>query len=905
MIPSSPRFGRLFAGLLALTLGLLAVGWLTIGVAAQNPPKKEEEEDPAKPKLKAPPKVEEEDPTPTKQPPRKGEEVEDPRARPKKVIVVDDEVPGKPPPVARPADEAAPEIDDLLRRTKNAAVRELLRSASVPHDLVTAPPFSSGGTHYSVEPLTHYYPETNPKFPNGTLVAWPLDQDWKRMEKQREFGSRLPSRVRPFEEVVADDVSAFFARKFDELDSKDPQYLTRRDMLQAGEAALAAAERFHESAREKGPRQGPEWEPVGEKLRDTLFGVKMQLLAMTAVAGNWDATAAQAVRLAAAFPRPEQREAVAALLADLVKRRMDGELTHDKAKEARERLEEIERTFPGSAAAKPITARLRDIAQGHLDAAKALTNQPQKAAEELRMAAEVFPRLPGLSDQLHEVDRSYPILRVGVRELPREMLPGLATTDVERQVGELLFESLVRVRPQRDGGQRYEPVLASRLPRLVPLGRQFQLARGASWSNGEPVTAADVRATVLLLKDPKWPGHDPALAKLIEKAELGDTFLDLKLNQGFFDPLSLMTFKVLPAGVEKQPNQASKHPVGSGPYILKGELDEKTGKGLLFVASVSYGARANKERLPHIREIRFLQTADPVDALREGKVDLVADVPGPRVKELRATSGVLVDGPLTTRRVYFLAVNHRNPVLRDSPKLRRALALAIDRDKILTDYFRGDLGKTVHHALNGPFPVGSWACDPKNVPDLYQPGEAQALAKQAAERLGRDSITLHLKYPKDEPGVPAAMQYLSTSVANATGGIIKIELTPSDPYDLRKDVERLNDYDLAYYHLDHASEAYWLGPLFDPDSTDRGGSNYMGYTDGALTSLLEQAKNHRDFAKVQQATWLVHRKLYQDMPLIPLWQLDTFVARRREVQPAYVDPLLLFGDVERWEKSAK
>ncbi len=806
MIPSSSRFGRLFVGLLALALGLLAVGWLTIGVAAQNPPKKEEEEEPTKPKLKQPPKVEEEDPTPAK-PPRKGEEVEDPRARPKKVIIVDDDVPGKPPPVARPPDDSAPDIDELLRRTKNTTVRDLLRSAAHPHDVVTVPPLSNPNNIF-VEPLTHYYSEENPKFPNGSIETWPFNQDWKRAAKPREFGSRLPLRVRPFEEAVARDVSDFFARKFDQLDPKHAQYLTRREVLQAGEAALAAAERFHESAREKGPRQGPEWEPVGEKLRDTLFGVKMQLLAMTAATGNWEATAAQAGRLAAAFPKPEQREAVVVLLADLVKRRMEGELTHEKAKEARERLEEIERTFPGSEAAKPITQRLRDVAQGHLNSAKE-KKDPQKAAEELRLAAEVFPRLPGLSDQLHEVDRSYPILRVGVRELPREMLPGLATTDVERQVGELLFEGLIRVRPQRNGGQLYEPVLAAGLPRLVPLGRQFHLARGASWSNGESVTAADVRATVLLLKDPQWPGHDPALAKLIEKAELGDTFLDLKLNQGFFDPLSLMTFKVLPAGVEKQPNQASKHPIGSGPYILKGELDEKNGKGLVFVASVSYGARSPKEKdknqnpLPHIREIRFLQCADPVDALREGKVDLVADVPGPSVNKLRKTDGVVVDGPLATRRVYFLAVNHRNPVLRDSPQLRRALALAIDREKILTDYFRGDLGKTVHHALNGPFPVGSWACDPKNVPtELFRPDDALTLAKQAAERLGRDSITLHLKYPKDEPDVQRAMQYLSTSVGNATGGIIKIELTPDeahalDAHDLRKDVERLNDYDLG------------------------------------------------------------------------------------------------------------
>jgi ABC-type oligopeptide transport system substrate-binding subunit len=119
-------------------------------------------------------------------------------------------------------------------------------------------------------------------------------------------------------------------------------------------------------------------------------------------------------------------------------------------------------------------------------------------------------------------------------------------------------------------------------------------------------------------------------------------------------------------------------------------------------------------------------------------------------------------------------------------------------------------------------------------------------------------------------------------------------------------VERTHNYELAYYHYDHPSEAYWIAPLFDldPGATGSNGSNYLGFIDGELQSMFVQAQNYRDFNEVRQATNIIHRMLYEKMPLIPLWQLDTFLAHRNGVnlERADIDPLLIFNDVEHWTK---
>src|SRR5262249_41609376 len=102
------------------------------------------------------------------------------------------------------------------------------------------------------------------------------------------------------------------------------------------------------------------------------------------------------------------------------------------------------------------------------------------------------------------------------------------------------------------------------------------------------------------------------------------------------------------------------------------------------------------------------------EGLKEGRLDLALDLTAEQAHELREAPGVAVPLPRPgglNRRIYFLAVNHRHPLLKKKD-LRLALAQAIDREALLDAHFRGPLGKRVHRALNGPYPAGGWACEP-------------------------------------------------------------------------------------------------------------------------------------------------------------------------------------------------
>jgi peptide/nickel transport system substrate-binding protein len=900
--PSQRRLPRrLFAGLLALVFAITACGWLTTNLAAQGQKKGDDK------KGQRPKEEEEERPT-----------------KPRKVIKVDDDdpMPAKPRPKLQPPPEpqAQTSILEAMNATKNPDLKAFLRKLLKPHDRITVRGIGESATTYAVEPLARYYSGEQPRFEHGYVEVFTYDAEWKLAKSSTRLEKALSAQ--PYEEFVLDSVDSFLKTDLDRLPPTNSRYLARADMLTAAETVLAATDRFHASARASGKRVGEEWNDVGQRLHKRLFEVQLDRLDTFVRAGDWDGASAYARTLADAYREPKERTEIAAPLVKMIGEALNVNADEEHLRESRKRLGFVAEMFPGTEAVQRVADNLRRHAENYRRIAeeRRKAGNLQGAKDYLELANSIYPNLPGLADEIAKLDKDHPTLRVGVRELPVNMIPGQATTDADLRAVELLYEGLVKLRVESDVGQRYEPALAGGTPRLVPLGREFRIARGATWSDGNPVTVGDVKETLRAMRQERWPGYSPVWNGMIEDAEGGgDSFrLSLRLSQGYLDPLSLMTFKVLSAGRAQAvvgavlPRDAK--PLGSGPYQYEGMTTVKDWKAAVFLASPGYESREGKLGLPRIREIDFVRITSPteaVKALRDGDIDLLLDLSARDAADIERPrdNSFVVSKPMANRRVYFLAVNHRiGPLKGKESPLRQALALAIDREKILDTNYRVEKGKP-HHSLNGPFPAGSWPCDPDHVPaDLHNASGAKTLARRAVEQAG-GPIKLTLLYPEGDPATKAALEQLCHGVNEELRSddkqLVELQLQELAPEKLRERVEAAHDYQLAYYHYDHPSDAYWLGPLFDIRATDINGSNYLGYIDSELSARLVDAKNRRDFSAVQERMRLVHRRLAQEMPLIPLWQLDTFIAYRKGLKPTAVDPLLIFNDVERWTLEPK
>src|SRR5207244_2775389 len=180
-------------------------------------------------------------------------------------------------------------------------------------------------------------------------------------------------------------------------------------------------------------------------------------------------------------------------------------------------------------------------------------------------------------------------------------------------------------------------------------------AGGACWSNGDPVTAADVRETVRLLCDGKARGYIPEWAEFLRDGAVigGDSFhISLTLHQGYLDPLSLMDFKILPEQFVKRADDPkfAADPIGSGPF----KFDKRDSGEVVFVANPHYEKRPGKSGLPRIREIHFIRSDNPTNDFQSGQLQLLLDLPTSRLKTL--DSAGLRDVTFKTmrnRRIYF------------------------------------------------------------------------------------------------------------------------------------------------------------------------------------------------------------------------------------------------------------
>lgn len=232
-----------------------------------------------------------------------------------------------------------------------------------------------------------------------------------------------------------------------------------------------------------------------------------------------------------------------------------------------------------------------------------------------------------------------------------------------------VLEGLVRF----DSQLRLQPALAERWENPDDRTYVFHLRPGLRFSDGRPLLAEDVAASIMAAKQRGWAVRD--YLRAVESARALD---ERRVEVRTLFPYQILLTKLQWAFV--LPAEAVAHPVvpvvGSGPYRVE---SWQPGVELRLVRNPQYrGApaafgRARLRVVPDARE-RLAQLLD-------GRADIASEVPLDAVGELRARDDVRV----VTRsglRVMFLNLRPDRPPLSD-PRVREAIDLALDRRELV------------------------------------------------------------------------------------------------------------------------------------------------------------------------------------------------------------------------------
>jgi peptide/nickel transport system substrate-binding protein len=227
----------------------------------------------------------------------------------------------------------------------------------------------------------------------------------------------------------------------------------------------------------------------------------------------------------------------------------------------------------------------------------------------------------------------------------------------------------------------------------------FDLVTDAKWHDGQPLTSRDIAFTYNYIIDNKIPNFINYL-KNLEKIETpGPKTLVLTYKQPIATTASDLSSVFIVAkhkwekipGVEAVKYENAK-PLGSGPFVFK---TWKKNDHMSFKRNDSYWRTS-----PHLKQVvfSFFSSPDPmIMSLKQGNIDVIGSELTPiAAKALSRAENVKV---VKTPNLYYrhICINGSDfgkghPALRD-PKVRRALAMAVDKEKLV---------KIIHHGYARP-----------------------------------------------------------------------------------------------------------------------------------------------------------------------------------------------------------
>lgn len=432
----------------------------------------------------------------------------------------------------------------------------------------------------------------------------------------------------------------------------------------------------------------------------------------------------------------------------------------------------------------------------------------------------------------------------------------------------------------------------------------FHLRDDVTWSDGTPVTAADVEFSYRAWTDPDvaWAG-----AYTVEEVEGVEVVDEHTVRFDFTGPYSTQLLDVA-ANAVILPEHAwgnlpfsewrgnsdwfVDHLVVNGPFRLGSWSPQEE---VVLERNPLY----HEEGLPYLDRVVIKVVPDQsnqITQLLAGQLDFVIQLSPDDVERVEAAPDARALAFWSRSYVAVAWNTDREPF--DDVDVRRALTLGIDRPTLVASIW-GPYARVI----SSPVPPGIWVSNPAVEPLAYDPGEARRLLtaagwvdgdgdgvrEQGDRRLAFDLMTNNGNQQREDALVLIQEQL----------GRIGVEATPQ-ALEFHTMVER------AYGGEFDAFVSGWTLPTtfdfryaFHSDEIATG-SNVTGYSNPEVDDLLDRI---RAAATLEEAKPMLDRLqvlLQAEQPYTFLWNSQRLVGLRERVHGADPNHLQTLNDLREW-----
>jgi len=540
------------------------------------------------------------------------------------------------------------------------------------------------------------------------------------------------------------------------------------------------------------------------------------------------------------------------------------------------------------------------IRQWRVDLTRRSQQQMQRAKEQIakqnyraaleatNLALAIDPDVPAGKQQLAELVRRYPQVRIATTATGDALPPHGTLTWSGRRNKRLVYRDLTEIVGYGPEGGEYASPFGSVIRPVDRFALSIVLRDRLT-----PVTGFDLSRQ---FQDPASQQDDNLadLTPLIENIAVREIRqVDLRLRLPHVRPEALLGF------VPRKGN-VSQFPIPfNGPYR---PLESKDA-GNSFVPAE--GSDLSGSRSPsEIQLLPFPATADAMLALEAGEVHMVDRLdPATAARLSVETPEELIVDRYRAPTMHVLVPNLNNPYLKNRD-FRRGLLYGINRQEILQGRLLGGKELDGCRLVSAPIPNGvspddpvSYGYDLSIAPRSYEPQMSIALQKLAEIKLRKEAeesnqalipmSKLVIGHPDSEVSRQtclAIVQYYKRLGLPCELKVVSPETT--DPEEA--------EVDLLYVEVQIAEPLVDVPRMFDRYIPNVHQTQYFQLA-------LRQLGQSQNWQEVRERFWSLHRLAHDDLLIFPLFQLQDHFVYRRSLGGVGYQPMTLFQQVERWD----
>lgn len=626
---------------------------------------------------------------------------------------------------------------------------------------------------------------------------------------------------------------------------------------------------------------------------------------------------------------PDLRE----ILAGIVDRRVDEAAKEERFDAARYMISRLTRHFPQDPVAAQWKNRLQTRSNELLRQARELFDQKKyrDAALVAKEADFVWKTSGSARAAYTELVARYQFLRVPVDsfgDVPTVFPVSGRAQKRDRQLTTVpLFEAVAAdelTYYQSSFFDDWDP---------TDLGREvvFSVRQTRPYWQSQPLLTANQIADSLSIRlDPALPTFNPRLASFVKQfAVRSPTELQVVFNRV---PLNLEAMFRFPVTTMKS---ATGSESGPGPQLLSTRFVRaaKSQNSRIYRRGLDEpdGLLRTQYHVAEVIETRFKDRDAEIRAFTKGELDILPHLRPWEIDIFKYSGSFAVQKyrlPLT----HVLTFNPKSETV-TNPQLRRALSFGVDREGLLKRVILRDPEMQHGRPAKAPWNSGSYANSPlveQPNSDLYLsfllklaaqeklrvPGRLEfvANAKKQAEDAGKDwdeelyrrengaaisQSVAHITLPRLRFVVeddPVAMLAAEKMVERWKALKFDIELLPGG-----KPGQPLADdaWDVMYRVVRMEEPLLDLWPLMLTDE-NLDVSRLETYPDWMRQELIN-LDYATSFPDARTKLFQIHRHMSAQAFIVPLWELDDYIAFQRSVSGFESRPLSVYQNVEKWQ----